>query len=227
MEVKHDRVGRSYLLNTSAKSLFEIPGDEKFFVISFTNLIRGEFVHSNSYFDQISALRILDGLIFALNIITYKNRYLMLIVMPKNVSEIMTVKIETIGLEDTAQTAARKMKEKNVSSLVVMDENDQAVGIVTERDLVTQVCCRDASSNEYIIRHIMSSPVATIDPDSTVETAASLMQQNKVKHLVVVDEKKTAGIISSSSLIKYLDRHLELDDVNAKILATALSEEPM
>ena len=170
---------------------------------------------------------ILDGLILTLDIIKYKNRYLMLIVMPKNVSEIMTVKIETIGLEDTAQAAARKMKEKNVSSLVVMDGNDQAVGIVTERDLVTQVCCREASSNEYIIRHIMSSPVATIDPDSTVETTASLMQQNKVKHLVVVDENKTAGIITSSNLIKYLDGQLELDDVNAKILATAFSEEPM
>ncbi|MGA7141677.1 MAG: CBS domain-containing protein, partial [Nitrososphaeraceae archaeon] len=118
---------------------------------------------------------ILDGLILTLDIIKYKNRYLMLIVMPKNVSEIMTVKIETIGLEDTAQAAARKMKEKNV---VVMDGNDQAVGIVTERDLVTQVCCREESSNEYIIRLIMSSPVATIDPDSTVETASSLMQQN-------------------------------------------------
>ena len=71
----------------------------------------------------------------------YKNRYLMLIVMPKNVSEIMTVKIETIGLEDTAQTATeKKMKEKNVSSLVVMDVNNLAVGIVTERDLVSQVC---------------------------------------------------------------------------------------
>jgi signal-transduction protein with cAMP-binding, CBS, and nucleotidyltransferase domain len=170
---------------------------------------------------------ILDGLILTLDIIKYKNRYLMLIVMPKNVSEIMTVKIETIRLEDTAQVAARKMKEKNVSSLVVMDGNDQAVGIVTERDLVTQVCCREASSNEYIIRHIMSSPVATIDPDSTVETAASLMQQNKVKHLVVVDENKTVGIITSSNLIKYLDGQLELDDVNAKILATAFSEEPM
>lgn len=66
----------------------------------------------------------------------------MLIVMAKNVSEIMTVEIETIGLEDTAQAGgARKMKEKNVSSLVVMDGNDHAVGIVTERDLVTQVCC--------------------------------------------------------------------------------------
>jgi len=61
--------------------------------------------------------------------------------MAKNVSEIMTVAIEAIGLEDTAQTAAKKMKEKNISSLVVMDGNGQAVGIVTERDLVAQICC--------------------------------------------------------------------------------------
>ncbi len=151
----------------------------------------------------------------------------MFIVMPKNVSEIMTVKIETIGLEDTAQTAARKMKDKNVSSLVVMDGNDQAVGIVTERDIVRHVCCREVSSKEYIIRDIMSSPVATIDPNSTVETAASLMQQNKIKHLVVVDEKKTGGIITSSNFINYLNGQLELDDLHARILAAALSEEPI
>jgi CBS domain-containing protein len=147
--------------------------------------------------------------------------------MAKSVREIMTVNIETIGLEDNAQTAAKKMKEKNVSSLVVMDLNNQAVGIVTERDLVAQVCCHEASSKEYIIRHVMSSPVATIDPDSTVETAANLMQENKVKHLVVVDENKTVGIITSSNFIKYLNGQLESSDVNAKILAASLSEEPI
>ncbi len=119
------------------------------------------------------------------------------------------------------------MKEKNVSSLVVMDRNDQAVGIVTKRDLVAQVCCYEASSKKYIIRHVMSSPVATIDPESTVETAASLMQENKVKHLVVVDENKTVGIITSSNFIKYLNGQLEPSDVNARILAASLSEEPM
>ena len=64
--------------------------------------------------------------------------------MSKSVSEIMTPKIETIGLEDTAQTAAKKMKGNNIGSLIVVDRNGQAVGIVTERDLVRQVCCRDA-----------------------------------------------------------------------------------
>lgn len=145
--------------------------------------------------------------------------------MVKSIGEIMTTRIETIGLEDNAQEAARKMKHKNVSSLVVVDRNDQAVGIVTERDLVREVCVQDASSNQHIIKNIMSSPIVTIDPNSSVETAANVMMQNKVRHLVVVNEKKTLGIITATNFVDYLNQHLDLDDVNARILS-ALSEEP-
>lgn len=144
--------------------------------------------------------------------------------MVKSIGEIMTTRIETIGLEDNAQEAARKMKHKNVSSLVVVDKNDQAVGIVTERDLVREVCVQDASSNQHIIKNIMSSPIVTIDPNSSVETAANVMMQNKVRHLVVVNEKKTLGIITATNFVNYLNQHLDLDDVNARILS-ALSEE--
>lgn len=145
--------------------------------------------------------------------------------MVRSIGEIMTTRIETIGLEDNAQEAARKMKHKNVSSLVVVDRNDQAVGIVTERDLVREVCVQDASSNQHIIKNIMSSPIVTIDPNSSVETAANVMMQNKVRHLVVVNEKKTLGIITATNFVDYLNQHLDLDDVNARILS-ALSEEP-
>jgi CBS domain-containing protein len=145
--------------------------------------------------------------------------------MVKSVNDIMTTKIETIGLEDRAQAAAKKMKNKNVSSLVVVDNNDQAVGIVTERDLVREVCAQDGNSSQYIIRAIMSSPIVTIDPNSSVETAANIMMQNKVRHLVVIDEKKTLGIITSTNFINYLNQSVDLDDVNARILS-ALSEEP-
>ena len=145
--------------------------------------------------------------------------------MVKSIGEIMTTRIETIGLEDNAQEAARKMKHKNVSSLVVVDKNDQAVGIVTERDLVREVSVQDASSNQHIIKNIMSSPIVTIDPNSSVETAANVMMQNKVRHLVVVNEKKTLGIITATNFVDYLNQHLDLDDVNARILS-ALSEEP-
>jgi signal-transduction protein with cAMP-binding, CBS, and nucleotidyltransferase domain len=71
--------------------------------------------------------------------------------MVKSVGEVMTTKIQTIGLEDKAQTAAKKMKNKDVGSLVVVDKNEQAVGIVTERDLVRQVCAEDGNSSQYEI----------------------------------------------------------------------------
>jgi signal-transduction protein with cAMP-binding, CBS, and nucleotidyltransferase domain len=87
------------------------------------------------------------------------------------------------------------------------------------------VCIQDASSSEFIIQHIMSSPIVTIDPNSSIETAASVMLQNKVRHLVVVNGSKTTGIITSSNFINYLNGQLDLNDVNARILA-ALSEEP-
>jgi len=146
--------------------------------------------------------------------------------MVNSASDVMTTKIQTIGLEDKAQAAAKKMKNKNVSSLVVVDKNDQAVGIVTERDLVREVCAQDGNSSQYVIHDIMSSPIVTIDPNSSVETAANIMMQNKVRHLVVVDEKKTLGIITSSNFISYLNQNVDLDDVNARILDALLEESP-
>ena len=106
--------------------------------------------------------------------------------MPTSVGEIMTQKLETIDSSNTAQDAAKKMADKNVSSLVVMDRSDKPIGIITERDLVRQVCVNDASSSNVIIHHIMSSPLVTIDANSSVETAADIMIQNKVRHLLVV-----------------------------------------
>ena len=64
--------------------------------------------------------------------------------MPTTIGEIMTQKLETIDASKTAQEAAKKMSDKNVSSLVVMDRADKPIGIVTERDLVRQVCVNDA-----------------------------------------------------------------------------------
>ena len=97
----------------------------------------------------------------------------------------MTEKLVTIAASNSAQEAAIKMKENNTSSLVVIDETNKAVGIVTERDLVTSVCVHDSRSKTFKLEHIMSSPVVTIDALSSVEVAADIMTQNGVRHLLV------------------------------------------
>jgi CBS domain-containing protein len=141
------------------------------------------------------------------------------------VGQLMTERLETISPSDTAQEAATKMRDKKVSSLVVTDVEDKPIGIVTERDLVRQVCTKVINSNDVIVHRIMSSPLATIDANSSVEVAADIMIQNKVRHLLVVDENKVLGIITPSDFTGYLKEKLNLDDVNARILQSLKEDE--
>jgi CBS domain-containing protein len=144
---------------------------------------------------------------------------------PTTVGQLMTERLEIISPSDTAQEAAKKMRDKKVSSLVVTDVEDKPIGIVTERDLVRQVCTKVINSNDVIVQHIMSSPLATIDANSSVEVAADIMTQNKVRHLLVVDENKVLGIITPSDFTGYLKKKLNLDDVNARILQSLREDE--
>jgi CBS domain-containing protein len=119
----------------------------------------------------------------------------------------MSEKLEKIIENMSAQEAAKKMGAVNTSSLLVTDLNDKPVGIITERDLVRRVVANDANSKTVVIKEIMSSPIATIDANSSVEVAADLMMQNQVRHLLVVDDEdvnKPLGIITSTDFTTYL-----------------------
>ena len=147
--------------------------------------------------------------------------------MTTSIGKVMTEKLETIDVSSSAQEASKKMRDKNVSSLVVIDNNDKPTGIVTERDLVRKVCVNDASSKSMIIQHIMSSPIVTIDSSSPVEAAADVMIQNKVRHLLVVkdnDINQPQGIITPTDFATYLKENLNMDEVNSKILESLMEE---
>jgi CBS domain-containing protein len=156
--------------------------------------------------------------------------------MHNAISDIMTTNMEFIDVTENAQKAAKKMKEKRISSLLVVDntkkknekeEEEEPVGIVTERDLVNRVCAEGISSREVSVREIMSSPIATVEGQATIETAADLMLSNKVRHLLVIDEQtgKPMGIIAPSDLNRYLRANMDMDEVNARILKTIQAEE--
>jgi CBS domain-containing protein len=150
--------------------------------------------------------------------------------MQNAVKEIMSTKLETIDVTRNAQEAAKKMNERQISSVLVVDEenkSEEPIGIVTERDLVIRVCAAGTSSKDVGIREIMSSPIVTVEPNATVETAADLMLSNKVRHLLVIDEQtgKPVGIIAPSDLNKYLRGNIDMDEVNARILEAIKAEE--
>jgi signal-transduction protein with cAMP-binding, CBS, and nucleotidyltransferase domain len=136
----------------------------------------------------------------------------------------MSTKLETIGRYESAKEAAKKMLDKNVSSLVVVDEDGQSIGIVTERDITRGVCIHDIPSKEFRIHHLMTLPLSTIEPNLPVEMAANLMTQNKVRHLIVKEGNKTLGILSATNFIDYLNEQLEPVDPNARVLKTLKDE---
>src|SRR5215212_2127715 len=141
--------------------------------------------------------------------------------MQNAVKEIMSTNLETIDVTENAQQASKKMNDKRISSVLVIDrdkKSEEPMGIITERDLVKHVCASGISSKEVGVREIMSSPI---------ETAADLMLSNKVRHLVVVDEqtRKPVGIIAPSDMNKYLRANIDMNEVNARIFEAIRAEE--
>ena len=131
--------------------------------------------------------------------------------MATTIGDIMRRGIETIEDMASAQQAAKKMKDKNLSSLVVVDENGKAKGIVSERDLVIKVCTADVPINTIKNKEIMSSPLITISSKSSPSEAADMMLQHNVRHLLVVDNTNNnnddvstpVGIITPLDFTRY------------------------
>ena len=142
--------------------------------------------------------------------------------MNMTVRDIMRKKLETIEEMASVQEAAKKMKDKNVSSLVVVDEKGKPQGLLTERDLVRKICIDDIHTSTVTNKEIMSCPLITIDSQSLPSIAADMMLQNNVRHLLVVDDKydvnKPIGIITPLDFTRYQEYTDNYKDAIEKIL---------
>jgi CBS domain-containing protein len=111
--------------------------------------------------------------------------------MTINISDMMTKKLETIEESFSIQETAKKMRNANVSSLVVVDNKGKPLGIVTERDIVRKSCVNDVSASKVTNKEIMSPKLITIDPNSSASAAVDIMLRNNIRHLLVVDKDNT------------------------------------
>jgi CBS domain-containing protein len=133
--------------------------------------------------------------------------------MKNSIGRFMTAKLSYILQSNTAKEAAMKMEQDNSSALIVLDSNEKPVGVVTHRDLVRSSSVEDVPCDRILVQDIMSTPIVTIDPYSPIETAADVMKQNNVRHLLVVDTdrpNKPLGILGSRDFALYIENeHLE------------------
>ena len=143
----------------------------------------------------------------------------------ESINKLVTHRLETIHLHESAQEAAKKMKHKEIGSLLVIDESDVFVGIITEKDLVSKICVHNKSSAEVFVKDIMSSPLVYIDYDATLADAAKKMVESKIEHLLIKKADKLIGILTTSDLSTYLRQNIDLDEVNASILESLMAQE--
>jgi len=131
------------------------------------------------------------------------------------VKDLMTKDIITVSESINITQAALIMKKHKVSCLIVK-KNKKAHGVVTERDLVYKILCINKNKKRYAVKDIMSRPVITISPDTSVLESSTVMKYSGIKQIPVVEKDKIIGIITQTDITHNLYDTFYLATFNKK-----------
>jgi CBS domain-containing protein len=107
----------------------------------------------------------------------------------------------TITPTSSVLEAVQVMTDKNIGALLVA-EDAQVVGIISERDCARKVTLRSRSPRDTPVRDIMTPDVMYVRPEHTTEECMALMTENRLRHLPVIDGGKLLGLVSIGDLVK-------------------------
>jgi CBS domain-containing protein len=114
------------------------------------------------------------------------------------VKRFMRTDVVTISSDAPIREAVKTMYEKNVGSLVIVDDNE-IKGIVTERDITRSLFIYNIS-NDAKIKDAYNTPLVSVDPDSSILDVAEIINKTQILRIPVVKDGKLLGVISSSDL---------------------------
>jgi len=139
-------------------------------------------------------------------------------------ADLMATDVLTVSPDTTIADAARHMMARETGAAVVI-ENDDLVGLISERDLMRAI--PDACSPETPVSERMSRQVMTAAPGTSIPEAMAIMIEGRFRHLPVVDGGRVLGIVSMRDLMSWTSLRLRLgplgddDEVDsAELLAT-------
>ena len=130
--------------------------------------------------------------------------------MWRNVVEIMTWDVAGIQSKASVAEAAEVMTSRHISCIVTL-EDDEVVGVLTERDLLKRVVGLQKDPADVKVEEVMSSPVVCVPPDCPVFTASRIMENIDVRRLVVTEDKQLCGIVTQTDVFRAVKKKLELD----------------
>ena len=126
------------------------------------------------------------------------------------IRDIMEKNVVTIEHDKTALDAARLISEKDVSFLVILND-DTPVGVLSESDFVKRLAADDKKASDVIISEIMSSNFRWVEPETELEDAIQKMLNNNIRRLVILDNHKLVGVITQTDLTGFLRDKLLVD----------------
>ena len=126
------------------------------------------------------------------------------------IEDVMTKSVITVDGSVTINEAAKLMEDVKVGAIIV-SENNEPVGIVTDRDFAVKVVAH-AYHITTPIKQIMSSPLFAINSDESIRNASEIMYQHGVRKLPVIKDKQVVGMITATDIVNLLAVCVE-DDV--------------
>jgi len=121
--------------------------------------------------------------------------------MSQKLKNIMVETVRTASLEDTVQEIAVLMNKYQIGCVIVVDE-EQPVGIVTERDIMKRVVSKGLVPKNLKVVDVMSKPLITASPSMAAGDAAKVMLKWNIKKLPVAEDGQLVGVVTLTDLLR-------------------------
>ena len=121
----------------------------------------------------------------------------------------------TLKESDTIKIASQILSEKKIGCMPVLDEKKNVVGIVSERDL-SQLIYKERFNLSISISQIMSKNLVTCDLNTSVTELMDEMTEKKIRHIVIMENKKLLGIVSIGDVVNHLIAKIKEENKNLK-----------
>jgi CBS domain-containing protein len=119
--------------------------------------------------------------------------------MAESVRDAMTENPQSIAASASVVEAARLMREKDIGSLPITDE-EKVVGMITDRDITTAVVAEGADPETTSVGDVSSGDPVSVGPDEDLEDALQLMARHQVRRLPVVEDDRLVGIVAQADI---------------------------
>jgi CBS domain-containing protein len=134
--------------------------------------------------------------------------------MAQHIRELMTSNPVTMPGTASVHEAARAMRDADIGDVIVI-ENNQVCGIITDRDIAVRVVAEAKDPATTALADICSHSLLTVTPTDSVEHAVRLMRTHTIRRLPVVEEGKAVGIVSLGDLAVERDPDSVLGEISA------------